>query len=316
MQRQPHTRPLNRRLTLGIAAAAALLAASAAQAEFRLSVAASAHSSASDERSFDDTVKRATGYMFADQSNANGSIHEGGPDVCPPIVCGQAATPGATAAATVDMNTGHMGVAARAWTNPPKPHAAQSFSVVDVSDRLFASGNLTFHIRVDFGLDASQGDDTFALYQFSLTMRDTADAIHTLFGLSAWDDPKGDSPWGVSGRGASTFVERFWEGPGQGSHQEFTTVPSVFSISIDVPASVFDGGIDLGIRNYAKAESEDSNNASVSSLNSGYLGITGNYASSAGYNYVGYAAVVPEPGTAALWLAGAGLLLRARHRRG
>lgn len=315
MQGQQHTRTLPRRLTPGIAAAAALLAVPSAQAEIVLTVSADAHHLASDQRSFDDTVKKATGYVFADFSNEGGSIHEGGPNGCPVIVCGQALTPGATAAATVDMNIGHVGVAARGWASPPT-NAAQGLSVVDVSDTLFASGNVTFDIRVNFGLDASQGDDTFALYEFSLMMREDADQMRTLFALSAWDDPKGDSHWGVSGRGASSFVDRFWEGPGQGNYHEFATVPSVFSISIDVPASVFDGGTDVVIHNYAKAESEDSNFASVSSLNSGYLGITGNYVSSAGYSYQGYAAVVPEPGTAALWLAGAGLLLGARHRRG
>jgi hypothetical protein len=89
----------------------------------------------------------------------------------------------------------------------------------------------------------------------------------------------------------------------------------VFNISIEVPAPVLSQGMEFGIYNYAQAESEDSNNASVSSLNSGYVGIDGNYSSFEGYTYAGHP--VPEPGTTAMGLAGGAVLLglRARRRR-
>ena len=54
--------------------------------------------------------------------------------------------------------------------------------------------------------------------------------------------------------------------------------------------------------------------ASVSSLNSGWLGIAGDYTSASGFTYTGYSAAVPEPGTALLWLLGSGLLAFAAGR--
>jgi hypothetical protein len=310
----PFSIDTDRRRRLGaLAVAVALAAAPAAQAEIRLHIAATGGGSASDEVVFEEPVKQASGHMFAGVGDGGGSIEEGLLG-CPSTVCGPvAATPGATAAGFADMTVGRVGVAARAWSNPPEIHDAQAFSSIHVNDTLFASGNLTFHIRVDLGLNASHGEDTFAGYDFVLTLVDDPDFPQTLFAFSAWDDPTGEN--GVPGRGASYEVNRFWEGPGNITGELLSPVPSVFTISIDVPAIALGQSIDFGIYNFAQAESDDSNSASVSSLNSGYVGIEGSYASSEGYDYAGY--TVPEPGTTATGLAGGAVLLglRARRRR-
>lgn len=290
--------------------AVALAAAPAAQAEIRLHIAAdSSGGLASDEVVFEPPVKKASGYMFAGTGDGGGSIQEG-PLSCPSDLCGPVAiAPGATAAGSVDMTVGRVGVAARAWSNPPEVYDAQGLSSIHVNDTLFANGNLTFHIRVDVGLNASNGEDTFAEYDFALTLSDNPDEMHTLFSFSAWDNPN-DEPGAPEGRGAAYQVDRFWEGPGNVTGEVLDEVPSVFSISIEMPAGVLSQGMEFGIYNFAQAESEDSNSASVSSLNSGYVGIAGNYSSFEGYNYAGYA--VPEPGRGAMGLTGSAMLLGLR----
>lgn len=305
----------DRRPRLGaLVVAVALAAAPAAQAEIRLHIAATgSNAAASDEVVFEAPVKKASGHMFAGSSGEGGSIEEGLLS-CPDFICGPgASTPGASAAGSVDMTVGRVGVAARAWSNPPEVHYAQAFSSIQVSDTLFASGSVTFHIRVDVGLHASNGEDTFAEYDFVLTLSDNPDEMHTLFSFQAWDNPN-DEPGAPAGRGAAWQIDRFWEVPGNVTGEELDHVPPVFSTSIEVPAGVLSHSMEFGIYNFAQAESEDSNNASVSSLNSGYVGIAGNYDSFEGYTYAGY--TVPEPGAAATGLAaGAALLVLRALRR-
>lgn len=310
-------RNLDRRRRLGPLAIASMLAAApAAQAEIRLHIAATGGGgTASDEVVFENPTLRASGYMFAASNGvggSGGSIDEGLLP-CPDDVCGPVATaPGAAAAGFADMTVGRVGVAARAWSNPPEVVDAQAFSAIHVTDTLSASGNVTFHIRIDLDLNASDGQDTFAEYDFMVTLSENPDEMHTLFGFTAWDNPN-DESGAPPGRGASYQIDRFWEGPGHVTFEDLATVPPVLAISIEVPAGVLSDGMELRIYNFGQAESEDSNTASVSSLNSGYVGITGDYSSIEGYTYAGYP--VPEPGATVSGLAGGVALLGLRALR-
>ncbi len=89
-----------------------------------------------DNGIFNPPVKEVSGHGFAGPGGGGSSVHEG-PLVCPGGSCGPtASTPGANAAATVNMNVGHFGVSASAWANPPEVHEARVF--VNVSDTLQA----------------------------------------------------------------------------------------------------------------------------------------------------------------------------------
>jgi hypothetical protein len=162
--------------------------------------------------------------MFAGTSGGGGSIEEGLLS-CPSDVCGPAVmTPGASAAGFADMTVGRVGVAARALSNPPEVYNAQGLSSIQVNDTLFASGNLIFNIRVDVGLNASNGEDTFAEYDFVLTLSDNPDEMHTLFSFSAWDNPNGEGNL-PEGRGASYQIDRFGKVPARSPASCWTSCP-------------------------------------------------------------------------------------------
>lgn len=297
------------RLVRACACAGALALSTAAMAEIHMTISARGSGLVADTREFDDSVSQVSGSMFAGTPGAGGSIHAG-PLACPDDLCGPSVSwPGANAAATVDMTIGHLGVAARAWANPPEVYDAQGNASVNVLDTLYPTGTLTFKVRVNVDLSAGSGGETFSFYQFGLALG-SGDNKQRLFDFQAWDDPDGESPYDVEGRGASFAINRFWEG----SQESGTaSVDSVFEMSVEVP--FMGNSLALEIYNFASAQAEDGASASVSSLNSGYLGIEGSYSSAAGYSYPGYSAPVPEAGTVMLWLMGGGLLALGARRR-
>lgn len=319
-----------KRLFRACVCAGALSLSTAAMAKIDINVTAGSQGEESgfggDNGIFNPPVKQASGYGFAGPGGGGGGVLQG-PLACPGLACDPAAsTPGANAAATVNMNVGHFGVSARAWANPPEVGRAYGRTVLYVTDEVFGTGLLTFDIRIDVALGAGSGDsssDSFGDFAFNLAHRQDQDHLLPFFEFSAWDDPTRDRSIEHGGEvlplptsGAFVRITTFWEGPGQGSFEVFEIVPGVFETSIVVPLSFFQGNtLYLEAYNSAAAEAEGSANASVSSLNSGWLGIKGDYTSASGFTYTGFSNPIPEPGTTMLWLLGGGLLALGARRR-
>lgn len=323
------------RLIRGFACAGALTLSTAAMADisFIISAGGIGVDGNTDTTSFDSSVKQVSGHMFAGvgQGSGGGSVILG-PLPCLSVqLCGlQAATIGSNAAGTVDMNSGHLGVGGRAWASPPvsKDHGRVS---LNVDDFLSGTGSLTFNVRINVGLDATNIDaDTFSTYAFRLSVK-TPDFIQPFFEFEAWDDPHYETTdLSMPSRGSFSTISRFWNGPGDVTTTISPHIPGVFQTSVVVPFDL-SGSMHLLIHNSAVAEAHNDPRtpggsfASVSSLNSGYLGIVGNYTSASGYTYTGFSGptipdpgvpAIPEPSTTALMLLGGGLMaFVVAHRR-
>lgn len=263
--------------------------ATAALAETSIQIGAhGGGNSRSNGQTFADSVKVASGYMSASNIGASGSIFTGGL-ACPGLLCPATASgPGANATATFDMNRAHLGVQAYASANPPEVSKGEGSATINVSDVLFVQpGSLTFNIHLSFALGASGPNDTFSSYKFGLVLFTDPDFPMQLFNFSAWDDPNhAITDAADSTRGARVTIDRdLLLGPGNVTTQDIALAAggTVYQTSVVVPFMYRDGW-NLQIYDRAEAEAQTTGTASVSSLNSGYLGITGNYSSAAGYN--------------------------------
>jgi hypothetical protein len=257
-------------------------------AEIKIAVGAQADHAVNDEVAFDASVTRAWG-RAGDTFINNPYLHiqEGLPG-CLVVDCGPFNTvPGVSGTARADATKMNVGVRAygAGATN------TSGFGEVEVHDQLnipAGSSSLPFEVHLDLELSASlNANSTFT---FGIALGSGEDK-RTAFSFTATDDGTSRTVRAFLDNGATELV--------------LDHIPSSFDHAFAVPViAAFPSSLAIEIFARGAVDSGSGASAFVDGFNSAWLGIGGSFTSANGYSYPGFTAPIPEPTTAALFLAG------------